>query len=127
MSSFCSHHRSRVRPWLAMVVAYAVALQALLTGFAPTALPLADDIHAVICFGNGDQADAPDGAPATHASHAQCCVLCGAFRVAAPPPTAVIIRLAIVTSIEFPPSAAAPIVLPRHISPRQSQGPPRAA
>src|SRR5215469_12172715 len=53
--------RSRMRPWIATVAAYALALQVLLTGVAAGHFMAADDASAsslfVICHGNGSSDD----------------------------------------------------------------------
>ena len=70
--------RSRMRPWIATVVAYALALQVLLTGVAAGHLMVAGDASAnslfVICHGNGssDDQERPAKAPPAQSS----CILC---------------------------------------------------
>jgi hypothetical protein len=70
--------RSRMRPWIATVVAYALALQVLLTGVAAGHFMAAGDASAsslfVICHGNGssDDQDLPDKAPLARSP----CILC---------------------------------------------------
>ena len=61
--------RNRMRPWIATVVAYALALQVLLTGVAAGHVMAAGDASAstlfVICHGNGssDNQGLPDTEP----------------------------------------------------------------
>jgi Protein of unknown function (DUF2946) len=71
------HHR--LRPWLAMVVAYALALQLLLSGAQLQGVNAAEDPLAgqfAICHtGNGTSND-DTGGPATPAGAHHYCVLC---------------------------------------------------
>jgi hypothetical protein len=83
------------RGWIALVAAYFLCLQALVSGFAsaahvPVAHPL-DAFGAVIC--SADTADAEAPAPTGHDSSATCCLLgCAqAFTPLAPPPGAVLV------------------------------------
>jgi hypothetical protein len=70
--------RSRMRPWIATVVAYALALQVLLTGVAAGHFMAAGDASAstlfVICHGksSSDSQDLPDKAPLARSP----CILC---------------------------------------------------
>jgi hypothetical protein len=70
--------RSRMRPWIATVAAYALALQVLLTGVAAGHLTAAGDASAsspfVICHGNGssDDRDLPGKEPLARSP----CILC---------------------------------------------------
>jgi hypothetical protein len=70
--------RNRMRPWIATVAAYALALQVLLTGVAAGHVMAAGDASAsslfVICHGNGssDDQELPGKAPPAQSS----CILC---------------------------------------------------
>jgi hypothetical protein len=70
--------RSRMRPWIASVAAYALALQVLLTGVAAGHVMAAGDASAsspfVICHGNGspDDQEQPGNAPLARSP----CMLC---------------------------------------------------
>jgi len=75
--------RNRMRPWIATVAAYALALQVLLTGVAAGHFMAAGDMAAgdasasslfVICHGNGasDDQELPTKAPPAQSS----CILC---------------------------------------------------
>jgi hypothetical protein len=70
--------RSRMRPWIATVAAYALALQVLLTGVAAGHFMAAGDASAsslfAICHGNGssDNQDLPDKQPLAQSP----CILC---------------------------------------------------
>jgi hypothetical protein len=70
--------RSRMRPWIATVVACALALQVLLTGVAAGHFMAAGDASAsslfAICHGNGssDDQDLPDKQPLAQSA----CILC---------------------------------------------------
>jgi Protein of unknown function (DUF2946) len=70
--------RNRMRPWIATVAAYALALQVLLTGMAAGHFMAAGDASAstlfVICHGNGssDDHELPGKAPPARSS----CILC---------------------------------------------------
>ena len=118
--------RGRVRPWIAMVAAYAVALQVLLAGWMPHPHPVdVVDPFDEICLGAGS-----DGAPASerparaHVRH-DCFVLCSVALGVAPAPAAVPVAYPsiasqrhIARSVDGALSNAPPA------SPRQSQGPP---
>ena len=70
--------QSRMRPWVATVAAYALALQVLLTGFAAGHFMAAGDASAsslfAICHGNGpsDNQELPDKQPLAQSP----CILC---------------------------------------------------
>ena len=70
--------RNRMRPWIATVAAYALALQVLLTGVAAGHFMAASDASAsslfVICHGNGssDDQELPGKAPLAQSP----CMLC---------------------------------------------------
>jgi hypothetical protein len=70
--------RSHMRPWIATVAAYALALQVLLTGMAAGHFMAARDASAsslfAICHGNGssDNQDLPDKPPLAQSP----CILC---------------------------------------------------
>ena len=70
--------RNRIRPWVATVAAYALALQVLLTGVAAGHFMAAGDASAsslfVICHGNGssDDQELPGKAPLAQSP----CMLC---------------------------------------------------
>ena len=70
--------RNRMRPWIAAVAAYALALQVLLTGVSAGHVMAAGDASAstlfVICHGNGssDDQELPAKAPPVQSS----CILC---------------------------------------------------
>jgi hypothetical protein len=71
--------RTGVRPWIAMVVAYALALQVLLSGvaagrFMPVADPSAGDLF-VICHGRGNGPSDDQGLPDKQLPRSPC-VLC---------------------------------------------------
>ena len=77
MPKWCNA-RNRMRPWIASVAAYALALQVLLTGVAAGHFMAAGDASAsslfVICHGNGssDDQELPAKAPPVQSS----CILC---------------------------------------------------
>jgi hypothetical protein len=70
--------RNRMRPWVATVAAYALALQVLLTGVAAGHFMAAGDASAsslfVICHGNGSSDD--QGLPGKEPLAQSPCVLC---------------------------------------------------
>src|SRR5215469_4498676 len=70
--------RSRMRPWIATVAAYALALQVLLTGVAAGHFMAADDASAsssfVICHGNTPSDD--QGLPGKEPLARSPCILC---------------------------------------------------
>ncbi len=72
-------YRSRMRPWIAMVAAYALALQVLLSGIAGahamTAGSLAGELF-VICHGSGDGPADSQNIPDQPPRPATPCVLC---------------------------------------------------
>jgi hypothetical protein len=65
-----------MRPWIATVAAYALALQVLLTGVAAGHVMAAGDASAsslfVICHGNGSSDNLPDKQPPAQSA----CILC---------------------------------------------------
>jgi len=75
--------RNRMRPWIASVAAYALALQVLLTGVAAGHFMAASDASAsspfVICHGNGsqDDQDLPGNEPLARSP----CILCTLAKV----------------------------------------------
>ena len=77
MPKWCNA-RNRMRPWIASVAAYALALQVLLTGVAAGHFMAAGDASAsslfVICHGNGssDDQDLPGKEPLARSP----CILC---------------------------------------------------
>jgi hypothetical protein len=72
-------YRSRMRPWIAMVAAYALALQVLLSGIAGahamTAGSLAGELF-VVCHGSGDGPADSQNIPDQPPRPATPCVLC---------------------------------------------------
>jgi hypothetical protein len=74
-------HNSRLRPWIALAAAYALAFQVLLgsfaVGHAQAAIASASDDIFVICYGAGSGSVADDhGAPAKGPTHQPPCLLC---------------------------------------------------
>lgn len=114
-------------PWIAMIAAYAVALQMLLSvtiaGQHAGLAAIAPDLAAAICFGSGNSDDGPGQPPERQAS----CVLCAVAGADAAPSIAEI-------AISFgdfgasfiaafaPAARGAP-----QLSPKLSQGPPQSA
>jgi hypothetical protein len=74
-----SKHRGRMRPWIAMAAAYALALQVLLSGLAGAHAmasgPVAGDLF-VICHGSGDGPADSQNVPDQPPRSASPCVLC---------------------------------------------------
>jgi Protein of unknown function (DUF2946) len=75
--------RFRLRPWVALVAAYALALQVVFSGVVATRLMAADGAAAgaqfAICHsGNGSADDGPGGTDAPPQAHCLLCVLAGA-------------------------------------------------
>lgn len=124
--------RGCLRPWVAVVVAYALALQVLLSGFtgahAMASGPLAGDLF-VICHGSGDGAvdgqDAPDSVPLPTPP----CFLCTltAAPCALPPDTHSVATIDVVTASRVVARTEARVI--QFFSPtgRYERGPPRAA
>lgn len=123
----------RVRDWpylravVAIVAAYALALQMLLTGVLVTqAAAATPDSPFVICYGaDGSAVDHGSGTPA--AAHASCaaCIIASFAPPAAPVPDVSVVRFA--EYVAFAALDTAPrTTQPRH-EPRTSQGPPRNA
>jgi hypothetical protein len=113
------------RPWIAVAVSYAVALQMMLLGVATVRLAAADAPFAhgdfVICSPAGDR----PGKPRAHDAACAPCAMSGGSPAV----------LLAAWEQHFPvkgrfvcaaPVAAATVVSPRH-TPRQSQGPPPSA
>jgi hypothetical protein len=73
-------YRSRMRPWIAMVAAYALALQVLLSGIAGAhamaGAGSASDALFVICHGGGDAPAHSQNIPDQPPRPATPCVLC---------------------------------------------------
>jgi hypothetical protein len=71
--------RGRMRPWIAMAAAYALALQVLLSGLAGAhamaAVSVADDLF-VICHSSGDASADGQNVPDQLPRPASLCVLC---------------------------------------------------
>ena len=86
-----SRTQRRIRPWLAMVAAYALALQLVLSGLVPgnfhTDNALAANADFAICHSSNDQ----DGAGKPGAQHDPCmlCTLCQQFSATSPAPQSV--------------------------------------
>jgi hypothetical protein len=110
---------------VALVAAYALAFQLLLTGFAAAQITDASGTDAFeICYGatTGDQHK--PGFPAAH----QTCVLCSVAAAASlPPPSAAPTVLRFAQAMEFRGRADQVVSVSRRQSPRSSQGPPRFA
>ncbi|MGE0038230.1 MAG: DUF2946 family protein [Xanthobacteraceae bacterium] len=122
----------RAKPWVAMAVAYAVALQILLTSVLASqnvgALISADPARVdIICFGAGGDGGVGQG-NANHAARQDCCVLCngivGPILPAANVPLPRILYAGAIVSY-IAPDRAAPVV--PQPTPRLSQGPPQNA
>ena len=123
-------HRVRMRPWIAMVAAYAVALQLLLSGFVAShsLIALSGNDPAVICFGVDTDGSGSPQTPGTQQDHSTCCLLCIAWSGGLPPRSNdAIAAPRHVDRAGRPAIARTDLVAPRHSSPRQSQGPPRHA
>jgi hypothetical protein len=122
----------RAKPWIAMALAYAVALQILLTSVLASqnvgALISADPARIdIICFGSGSDSD-PDQGKGTHAARQFCCVLCGG--TVGPALLAANVALPRTpyggTTVSYvSPDRAAPAA--PSLTPRLSQGPPQNA
>lgn len=100
---------------IALVVAYALALQGLLLAFVPPAMALPGELCS------GETADSP-AAPAGHnASCASACVLLGAAAAPPPPNSVVAVRIAARIS-NFVPHPAPLIAVPQ--GPQTARAPP---
>jgi hypothetical protein len=121
----------RLRPWIAVVVSYAMLFQAILTGVT-TSLAVADNSESfgtyIICSANGDQSATPFDDSERAPVHGRICPLClmaGSAPAVLPP----IIMSSFVGAAEVVRFAAflrGQVVCELH-TPRQSQGPPSAA
>jgi hypothetical protein len=104
------------RAALALIAAYAVALQALFTAFAPVLTSAAP--MAVLCSGS-----VADGHPVEHDT--LCSMACMALGqgVGVPPPPATIARLAVHAAVAFipPKHRIAPVAM---LGPQAPRGPP---
>lgn len=126
----CWRIPSRVRSWLAMSAAYAVALQLLLVGFAYakiSASSMAGEGFA-ICHNTGDQPGDPYDNPAQGKDQQSCCVACppaGFDTPVASAPQLILFRLAADARFRrFTPSSGR---YAHDHNPRSSQGPPQLA
>jgi hypothetical protein len=83
------------RPTVALIAAYAVALQMLLAAFVPVSLAVPADVLAVLCSHDADGS----GPPAQH--HQPCVAMCAAMAqgVAGPLPTTMAISVMVPQSI----------------------------
>jgi hypothetical protein len=71
--------QSRMRPWIAITAAFAVALQMLLAGLADLsahAAATSADPAFILCSGNGDGASQDHGGSGTVPGHSAFCTLC---------------------------------------------------
>jgi hypothetical protein len=120
---------ARLRPWIAVVLSYAMLLQAFLIGVATTAAAAENSQFLgafIICSANGDQSPTPlDGSGRAPIRHGTCllCLMAGGGP-AVLPPTAASVLVAAVDVVSLTPFMGRNVVYERH-TPRQSQGPPR--
>ena len=123
--------RARLRPWVALLAAYAVVLQMLFTGIAASHVTAAgagsNGDPFVICYGNrGVPIDNP--IPADYPFHEHHCVLCS---VAAEPAGVLSAAAGYSFSsivdgfVRWPTASGFPPA--QHCTPRLSQGPPQTA
>ena len=122
--------RAQLRPWVAMVAAYAVVLQMLFAGIAVASVTAAAAGSSgdpfVICYGNrGVPVDNP--IPADYPRHEQHCILCSVAAPAAVPPAAAGHGLDSIVDGFARWLAASGFQPAQHCTPRLSQGPPRTA
>ena len=122
---------TRLRPCVANVMAYAVALQLLLVGFTLGNFKFANasDVGFAICHNGADQFTDGQPAPAGHKDQQSCCIACpltsfGDVPVAfmAQP---IVFRLA--ADVNFTSFALASLRNTQGHNPRSSQGPPQTA
>jgi hypothetical protein len=121
--------KRKLRAWIGVVAAYAIALQALLTSVVATQMAVAapSDPFA-ICWSGADGAG-PQQQPTgtTHAAHQACIVCSFASAAAAPPsPTTVAVEPIRAATISWQ-TLYAPLHLERQRSPQIPQGPPQIA
>ena len=120
-----SRAHARVRPWIAVIAAYAVGLQLLLTGLVASHMAAGAPMSAETCLGSDKGGDNQgSGQPVDRAS----CVLCVAT-IASP---AILSAVAIEIPRQDADTSGRWAVLPaagamKHRTPRLSQAPPQYA
>ena len=117
----------RLRPLIAVLTAYALALQVLLAGVGAALAPAnAGDAFdlSVICHTDQEESPAAPGAKHTHQS---CCILCGVSLLSVPPPSSQFVAYPRIAGRWIVPPRALALAAPHLSSPRQSRGPPHAA
>jgi hypothetical protein len=117
---------SKLRTWVALVAAYAFALQAILTGLATAQMTAAagGDLSA-ICLSMGGDGEKPASAPLSHQS---CVVVCATTAAVSLPAQAVaFIAPQFGAAIEFGGLTERAAHVSHVHSPRSSQGPPSVA
>lgn len=122
-----SRLRYGLRAWVALMAAYAFALQMLFTGMiaAQSAAAAPADPFA-ICYSSDKATDGGHntGAPVAH----QTCIVCTVAPGASLPPAVVhpiVFRFSV--AVTFQPAVAPPDIANRSHTPRSSQGPPQTA
>lgn len=119
----------RSRPWLAMAVAYAFALQTMLmvaVGAQNAAHAAFSTDPAVICFGVSNAPVADDDGTAAQRLHQTHCVACAFAAAPAPEPASVSFTVTPVATVEYKPLDRVVTASPPD-TPRMSQGPPQIA
>jgi hypothetical protein len=82
----CGQYCARVRPWIAMAAAYALAIQMVLSAFVPSFAPaVAGDAFSVICHsGHSDGRDGGGKAPLRQTPGICCTLVCGSPAILGP-------------------------------------------
>lgn len=115
----------RWKKLVAIAAIYLVALQAILTGFAPAAMAYDPIAAAVICHSDGTPADNTT-APATQLPQAcRHCVLCNATPHSNAPDAQAVLAFAFVPGDAVAPPMSAPALSARAVTVHLARGPPQ--
>ncbi len=124
------HRRQGSRPWIAMILAYVVAIQAMLAatvGVQHAVAASSSNDPAVICFGMGAMSATADD-PALQRLHQPPCTICAlAFGTALPPEIVAFLLPRPVANPVAHRSLDAILLPVAERTPRLSQGPPQKA
>ena len=117
----------KLRAWVGVVAAYALALQTLLAAVVATKMAAAPSDSFTICLANFDPADQHQPTGAAHPAR-QACIICSHASMAAVPPSPVTVAFASIdrATVSWQ-MLRAPVFLSKQRSPQIPQGPPQIA